>query len=185
MTDAKQNKPKRRGSDWEAAVAVENEGLALNGEARIVRAWEAARRAPRKNPDGTTSFILVAVKGHAEPDFSGLLKGGRHIAFDAKRTTKHRFALPNPTKSAGWHHQIRALSAITVLGGIGFVYLLRDDLDDRFNRERYVLPVRDGKVAGHDPRVDRSILLTDVEHHRVPRSKMWLDVVLSNLELWQ
>lgn len=179
----KQRQRKKRGTKWESEIAVENEQLRTEGLARIVRANEPFRVI---GSDGSGSPRVVRTS-KSEPDFSGLCFGGRAVAFDAKRTTSHRLGLPDPRKpDKGWWHQVEALSEFTAFGGLGFLYVLRDDLDNPFDRQRYVLPVADGLIAGHDPRVSRSVALGSLPaSYRVRRGESWFDTVANNLRWWE
>jgi len=188
MTDNKQRQRKKRGSGWEAECSGENKALALAKDALVYRSQEALRILSTM-PNGHVDCIRT---GKSEPDFHGVLYGGRAVMFDVKRTTSHRLPLPQPNPTLDkrgklrktWWHQVVALAAHTEFGGIGFLYVLQDDLDDPFKRRRFVLPVTaDQRVSGLDAHTDRSV---DLGRHglELTRGQTWFDVVASNLEHW-
>lgn len=75
----------------------------------------------RKNTDGTFRGRFI---GKAEPDFKGVLRGGRAVAFEAKSTRKTRIqqSAVTPTQGSWLDEQFR-------MGAITFVCVL---IGDRF-----------------------------------------------------
>jgi len=170
---------KKGGTKWEADIGHESARLFAEGRAKTWRSNEALRMLKQ------AGHTVVCVRtGKSEPDFHGLLVGGRAFCFDAKRCKAPRLTLPKPTDSKGWHHQVLSLTDVTRFGGIGFVYVLH--APSAFTRRRFVLPVVDGLVAGHEPGVDGSVnVLRAPLSFEVPKGGTWLDVVEERIEHWK
>lgn len=89
------------------------------------------------------------VIGKSTVDFSGELRGGQHVAFDAKDTALKRIAL-NELKD----HQQQHLEDIAALGGLAFVLV-------RFERATvYMIPIEAWKWAVEAHKAGREVRCT-------------------------
>ncbi len=172
-----QSRRKKRGNSWEHTIETECEFLRELKHSAVVRCPDAMR-VVGKGTSGNLEAIHVRTSA---PDFFGTLWGGRSVAFDAKRCGAARFPLPAVGK--GWWHQIESLSETTAYGGIGFLYVLNDS-DTSITTRRYVLPVVDGRIAGHDVNKDRSIPFSQLDDYKVHPSETWWHWVASHLNQW-
>lgn len=115
--------PAYRGADFEEELKTTHEDYQRRNLAVITK--HEVRKVRRR--DGTVIYAQKSIS-----DFTGVLDGGRFVAFDAK-------SLRRPTSTwkpdARQLHQLAYLRQVCALGGIGF-YLVRNGLDEA----RIVLP---------------------------------------------
>lgn len=112
-----------RGADFEDELRTTHEDYRRRQAAVITK--HEVRKVRRR--DGSVIYAQKSIS-----DFTGLLAGGRFIAFDAK-------SLRRPARvwkpDARQLHQLEFLKQATALGGLAF-YLVRNGLDEA----RVVLP---------------------------------------------
>lgn len=180
---SKQRARKKGGTRWETDITKENARIFAEGRAKTWRSNESLRILGTAE-DGRN--VLCVRTGKSEPDFHGLFLGGRAFSFDAKRSKAPTLTLPKPGAVKSWYHQIVQLSDVTKFGGIGFLYVLHDpDPMNPFARRRFVLPVVDGLVAGHEPGVDPNVnLLRAPMAFEVAKTGTWYSAVVNRLEHW-
>jgi penicillin-binding protein-related factor A (putative recombinase) len=117
------NESAENGAVWERYVVMECRELEKRGHSKVSKNWEAPPIPGTKKP-----------RAKSKPDFSGCLRGGRHVVFEAKSTEEpERFDLKNLAK-----HQREHLLDAAFLGSVAFVYVV-----SRANREdrKYIIPV--------------------------------------------
>ena len=113
------------------------------GEAIVEKTPEPMR--PTKNL-GDGKFIAFFEKA-AQPDFKGVLKGGRAVAFEAKFTSGERMdqdrVTPEQTRSLDRYEKLGALCFVVVGFGSGGVFRIPWDvwrsMKERYGR-KYVTP---------------------------------------------
>lgn len=121
------------GKAWEAQLEQLHNRYARDRRANVRRGHQEVRYLKNLGERVTAGRKSIRVfegtyAGEGPPDFSGLVAGGRSVAFDAKDTTKDRFAFSMLPR-----HQARDLEAEHLLGGIAFIAL-------RLQGEAFVLP---------------------------------------------
>ena len=174
---------KKGGTRWETDIGKENARIFAEGRGKVWRSGDNYR-AIGSLPNGHVECVRV---GKSECDFHGLFFGGRAFSFDAKKTKAPKLTLPKPAALKSWYHQVVELSDVTEFGGVGFLYVLHEpDADNPWTRRRFVLPVVDGLVAGHEPGVDSNVnLLRAPLAFEVPKTATWYSVVVARLEHWE
>lgn len=180
MKASDQKRRKKRGGAWERTIEQENTLLHLEKRVFVQRSPDEMRiidTTPKEE------YIAIHVRRSA-PDFYGTLFGGRSVAFDAKRCESGRFPLPKHKCKKSWWHQVENLSRTAALGGITFLYVLADS-ETSVTTRRYVLPVVNLRIAGHDPRVSRSLQFGHLEEFRVGATDTWFHWVVTNLHHWE
>jgi penicillin-binding protein-related factor A (putative recombinase) len=172
---------KKGGTKWETDIGKENDRIFAEGRAVTWRSHEAMRIVGTTGDGKGMRAIRI---GKSEPDYHGIFFGGRGFSFDAKKRKPKTLTLPKPGE--GWHHQIVALSNVTAYGGVGFIYVRHEpDVENPFTQRRFVLPVVDGLVAGHEPGVDPNVnLLRAPLAFEVPKTGTWYSAVVARLEYW-
>ena len=136
-----------RGADFEDELKTTHEDYQRRGLAVVTK--HEVRKVRRR--DGTVIYAQKSIS-----DFTGILAGGRFVAFDAK-------SLRRPTLTwkpdARQLHQLLYLRQVAALGGIAF-YLVRNGIDEA----RIVAPdaVAEGQRVDLStcPRVDRTFSST-------------------------
>jgi len=117
---ASKSKSREHGAVWERYVVMECGELEKRGHAMVSKNWEAPPIPGTKKP-----------RAKSKPDFSGCLRGGRHVVFEAKSTLEPaRFDLANLAK-----HQRAHLVDAAFLGSVAFVYVVSGE------RRKYVIPL--------------------------------------------
>lgn len=101
-----------RGRQHEDAIRAACVGYRLDGRANIVKVPEPFR--VREKTSATTAYVYFTEK--AQPDFVGVLAGGRAIAFEAKYTSTDRIHQDVVTKA-----QADALEEYRRLGAVAGV----------------------------------------------------------------
>ncbi len=92
------------------------------------------------------------VIGKSTVDFCGELRGGHHVAFDAKDTALKRIALSELKE-----HQQKHLKEIDALGGLAFVLV-------RFERRRvYMIPIEAWKWADEAHKAGHSVYVESID----------------------
>jgi penicillin-binding protein-related factor A (putative recombinase) len=159
-------KSKARGNAWERQVEMECGTLRRAGLAKVAQIPDRVRvrKFNQKNGEITGSMLKAS-----DVDFIGLLKGGRAVAFDAKRTktiSRFDFSLLGP-------EQVLSMRETVELGGVAFVYLSVDagqHKGEYVPARRYVIPVTaSGLVGGRDyfdKKGRRSIPFDELEPYR-------------------
>lgn len=97
-----------RGMEFEHQLAMMHRMYQLRGLARIEKNYVPTQ--PVKNGQ------LAKVLGKAIVDFTGLMAGGRYVAFDAKDCVERRIMLERLPD-----HQLGYLQEVQALGGLAFV----------------------------------------------------------------
>jgi hypothetical protein len=109
--------PAYRGADFEDELKTTHEDYQRSGLAVVTK--HEVRKVRRR--DGSVIYAQKSVS-----DFTGVLAGGRFVAFDAK-------SLRRPTQTwkpdARQLHQLAYLRQVAALGGLAF-YLVRNGLDE-------------------------------------------------------
>ena len=146
---------RQHGKRWEQYVRRECSGLREAGLALVRKNW----RAPEVPESGTRARIEPS-----KPDFSGVLRGGRHVVFEAKATLSDTsFSFSNITDHQ-WDHLDQADAA----GAMSFLYLLDGE------RRKWVVPW--WVVLELDD--ERSSYPFDsYPRHRKRRGETWLDAL--------
>ena len=149
------NLSRQLGEVWERYIRVECDELDRRGDAFVSKNHEAPPVPGKKTK-----------RAKSKPDFSGVIRGGRHVVFDAKSTLEYnRLDLKNIAK-----HQLEHLRRCDELGGIAFVYVLSGE------RRKFVVSVSVIDAAkGASVRLD-----CDQVFEKMP-GETWFDVV----ERWQ
>ncbi len=145
------------GKPWEALITSENQGLANQGRAVVIKIPELVpvRRL-------ATGEFIGAPSTMPKVDFIGAA-GPRAVAFDAKSWEGER----NWPFSELKRHQRNLLAHIAAGGGLAFVYLMHGGA-------RYVLPVgARGEIAGTRGR--GSFSQWDDKTYRLADAETWLD----------
>ena len=101
-----------RGRQHEDAIRAACVGYKLDGRANVVKVPEPFRVRQKTSP--TTAYVYFTEK--AQPDFVGVLAGGRAIAFEAKYTSTDRIHQDVVTQA-----QADALEAYQRLGAVAGV----------------------------------------------------------------
>lgn len=181
---SKQRARKKGGTKWETDIGKENARIFAEKRAKTWRSNESLR-ITGNSADGKS--VICVRTGKSEPDFHGIFFGGRAFSFDAKRSKALTLTLPKPSAEKSWYHQVVSLSDVTRFGGVGFLYVLHEpDAENPFTRRRFVLPVVDGLVAGHEPGIDPNVnLLRAPLAFEVPKAATWYSAVVARLEHWE
>lgn len=164
---------KRKADALEADLVAQNDYLLKLGLADVEKVPDPVKITSRRG--GTVTGRTLA---RSTVDFTGVIKGGLAVAFDAKVTSHEtRFdfsALESRPKSANARTQREILASYAAFGAAAFVYV-RHECDIVRTRE-YLFPVEaDGTVAGI--RSKRSISFTNGEArpYLVGRDQTWYD----------
>ncbi|MFU8803192.1 MAG: Holliday junction resolvase RecU [Bradymonadaceae bacterium] len=104
---------------WERYIRQECHALKKADRALVDKNWEAPRIPGKKIP-----------REKSKPDFSGVIKGGRHIVFEAKATL-NKTSFPFSQISKGQEEHLEAAKA---MGAVAFIYVLDG------NRDKWVIP---------------------------------------------
>lgn len=115
--------PAYRGADFEDELKTTHEDYQRHNLAVVSK--HEVRKVRRR--DGTVIYAQKSVS-----DFTGVLAGGRFVAFDAKSLRSPALAWKPDARQL---HQLTYLRQVADLGGIAF-YLVRNGLDEA----RLVLP---------------------------------------------
>lgn len=105
-------------------------------------------------------------------DYTGVIRGGRAVAFDAKSTkAKSRFAF-----SLVSDFQRGKLATVAKLGGVAFLLVRRRQVDGTMRSHDYLFPVdADGVIADTTGR--KSIRWDEADAYRLAPQETWLDRV--------
>ena len=143
-----------RGAHAGAADNHANRGMGFEEQLKWQHAVYEKRGIAKMDKQYVPSLLVkdgkwAKVIGKSTVDFSGELRGGRHVAFDAKDCAGRRIDLDRLQT-----HQLQHLEGIAALGGLAFVLV-------RFERrEVYMIPVTawrwaiEAHRAGHEVYVE-------------------------------
>lgn len=104
------SKQQEHGRRWEQYIRQECDDLRRAGLAVVRKNW----RAPKVPRDGVEARIEPS-----KPDFSGALRGGRHVVFEAKATLSGSSLDFSRIAEHQWDHLDQADAA----GAVTFVYI--------------------------------------------------------------
>ena len=129
------------------------------------------------NHKSGSPIVTGRIEGRVWVDFSGVLKGGRGVAIEAKSMDATRFER-NTTAAFQLRrlsaHQRLTLSDVHAVGGIAAVYLMYTGRLARAlpGSARYFIP------ASHIDRLEtKSIPWAGIHKFKVPPGKTWIDCV--------
>lgn len=149
---------RKHGQNFETYARKECNDLRKAGLALVRKNW----RAPEVPEEGNHARIAKS-----QPDFSGVIEGGRSVVFECKATMD----------TNSWEfshladHQAEHLSEAAELGAVAFVYILDGD------RRKWVVPWR--TLVNLDR---ESYPFGVFESHRKREGETWLDT-LERLEV--
>lgn len=105
-----------RGAAWEGQLSVKHAEYSRLGLARVLKCGP-----PMRFSRTAQGALTASPSGVGPPDYGGVLRAGRAVAFEAKRTKKARWPLCMLEE-----HQAEGLREVHALGGLAFVALLMD-----------------------------------------------------------
>ena len=110
---------RQAGESFESLIAASLEWYADKGVACIEKTPEPMKVLSK--PDKKGRFLACFIKA-AQPDFKGTLKGGRSVAFEAKKTVRDRIEYKAVTDEQNdrleMHHQLGAAAFVLVSFGL-------------------------------------------------------------------
>lgn len=165
---------KDAGNRWEEKVKQECEALEWSGQAKIHKLPDPVSIQDR----GEGGKVLGYCMKREFADFSGTLKGGQAIVFEAKTTEEaSRWplkALRDKGKRNDQKSQLEILTAHRRMGAIAFVYLEQRADHPTWNK-RYLLPVlSNGTVAGYGSDV-ASIPFDEIGRYELGKTQTFFD----------